>query len=549
MSRFFFFVAIWLGAVVLFILLAAQGGRRAPGGQKILRLALDEEPKSLDPIAITDAVSDGVAHKIHSMLMRFEKVQGELVPVTDLAEKCAVSPDGKFYTFSLRRGVMFHNGREMLAEDVVYSLSRLLTPESKRPEWLKPFVAGSEERYKDPAAPLGIKAVDKYTVTIELIAPFAPFLQHLCTSNCAIVPREAVEDASRPFARNPVGVGAFKLEEWRYNEALSFARHDGYFKGRPKLDKIIFRVIKEPAIRLANFLAGALDASDIPYGSVKRALELAGEENVFHHNTFRTNYVGIGFPNGPFKDDEDLKPWGTNKLLRQALSYAIDREHLCRNVLEGRGIPAKGILPPGLPGYKEGRPGWPKDTQKARALLAQAGYPGGQGLKPVTLLYYNNENQRKIAQDIAYDLEEIGLNIVLQVREKNSFFEVVEKKPQPMFLLGWVADYPDPDNFLYVLFNSQQWGAPGNHTWYANAEVDRLTEKARGLQALQDRLPLYQKSEDIILDDSPWLCTYHVLDLVLLRKEVTGLRENITPLDTGTEFPQVDFAFVDIVRK
>ena len=112
-------------------------------------------------------------------------------------------------------------------------------------------------------------------------------------------------------------------------------------------------------------------------------------------------------------------------------------------------------------------------------------------------------------------------------------------------MLGWVADYPDPDNFLYVLFHSKQWGSPGNHTWYANAEVDVLTHKARGIVDMAQRIPLYQKAEDIILEDSPWICTYNVRNVVLLRSNIKGIRENWTALDTGTEFPQIDFAFID----
>ncbi|MFH0939852.1 MAG: ABC transporter substrate-binding protein [Planctomycetota bacterium] len=588
MNRFFAVLAVLAAAIVLFLILATSGGIRdeasftlgameaanasakiAPGSSdnttrsgrqsplapeekeslpKVLRLALDTEPKTLDPIAITDTISDGVAHKIHNSLVRFCKdmATGNLTVEGDLAERFDISPDGKIYTFILRKGVRFHNGRELKAQDVVYSLSRLLAPESKRPEWLKPFVVGSEERYKNSQAPLGIKAISEYIVMIELNRPFAPFIQHLCTSNCSIVPQEAVEDARRPFARNPVGVGAFTLKEWRDNEVLILTRNEDYFKGKPKLSKIKFFIMKEPNTRLENFFAGELDASDIPYGRVKDAKVRAGADHILEYDTFRTNYLGIGFPNGEFKNRKELSPFGVNKLVRQAMAYALDREYLCDRVLEGRGIPAKSILPPKMPGYKEDRSGWPKNIAKAKALLAQAGFPDGQGLPPMTILHRNDENTKKLAQVLALDLEKIGLTIELQAREWNSFLEMVEIEPRPLFLLGWVADYPDPDNFLYVLFHSAQWGAPGNHTWYSNPEVDRLTEQARNTLDLKARISLYQKAEDILLDECPWICTYHVRNVVLLRKEIRGIRENVTPLDTGTEFPQVDFGAVDI---
>lgn len=543
MNRIFLLVLLVLLATAAFFILATRSGPGSRSGGKVLQLAVDTNPKTLDPIAVTDTISDGVARKIHNTLVRFnEKL--EIVP--DLAESFEVSPDGTLYTFKLRQNVTFHNGREMKAADAVYSLTRLLSPESKRSEWLAPMVKGSEEHRKNPKAEVGIKATGEYSLTIELNARFAPFIQHLCTVNCAVVPREAVEDTSKPYSRNPVGLGAFKLAEWRDNEVLILKRNDTYFRARPKLDAIHFNIVKNPDTRMEQFFAGALDAAgDLPNGRLEEARKRAGDENMFGYVTFRTNYIGIGMPNGEFAKREDLKPYGTNKLIRQAINYAIDREYLCKTTLEGRGVPARGVLPPGMAGFSEGRPGWPKDIEKAKSLLSQAGFPDGKGLPPLTLLHRNDENTKVIAQVIVSDLEKIGINAVLLARDWNSFLEEVEKEPKQMFLLGWVADYNDPDNFLYVLFNSKQWGSAGNHTWYSNPEVDELTAKARSLADMKDRIPLYRKAEDIILDESPWICTYHVKNVILLRKSIKGIREKATPLDTGSEFPQVDFAFVD----
>ena len=559
MGRFFIFVGIVIAAAVLFVVIATSGGSSTDPGStpgqgkksapKILNLALDTDPKSLDPIGITDTLSDGVARKIHNALVRFKRGEnGVLTVAPDLAEKWDVSPDGKLYTFTLRKGVNFHNGREVKAADAVYSLMRLLSIESKRPDWLRPMVVGSEERYKSqsPKSPVGIKATGEYTMTIELTAPFAPFIQHLCTVNCSIVPKEAVEDESKPFARNPVGVGAFKFESWENNLAVTLTRNDSYYGGKPKLDAIKFFIIKDRNMRVERYFAGELDATDIPYGRMKETLEKAKIENTLTYDTFRTNYIGLGFPNGDFKKKtQDLSPFGTNKLVRQAMNYAIDREYLCDKVLEGRGTPAKGILPPGMLAFKADRKGWPKDVKKAKELLAQAGFPDGKGLPVLVILHRNDENTKLVGQALAHDLDEVGIKTELQARDWNMFLEMVEIEPRQCFLLGWVADYPDPDNFLYVLFHSKQWGAPGNHTWYVNTEVDALTEKARGIVDMAQRIPLYQKAEDIILEDSPWICTYNVRNVVLLRSNIKGIRENWTPLDTGTEFPQVDFAIVD----
>jgi len=543
MNRLLILVGIVLLAIAAFFVLSMSGGSQTSGSRsKVLHLAIDTDPKTLDPIGITDTISDGVARKIHNTLVRFNN---KLEVIPDLAEKFDVSEDGKNYTFTLRKGVKFHNGREMKAEDVVYSFTRLLGPESKRPEWIKPMVKGSES-CDGVKPPEGLRASGDYEVIIELTKPFAPFIQHLCTVNCAIVPKEAVEDKSKAFARNPVGVGAFKLTQWSTGQVLTLDRNDGYFKGKPKLDAVQFHIVKDANTRMEQFFAGELDAaSDLPAGRVKEALQRAGEADSFTYTALRTNYIGFGMPNGNFKDRADLKPLGTNKLVRQAISYALDRDYLCNVILEGRGVPARGVLPPGLPGFKEGRPGWPKDIEKAKALLKEAGFPDGKGIPELSLLHRNDENTKKLAQVFISDLEKIGIKCSLQARDWNSFLEAVEREPKQLFWLGWVADYPDPDNFLYVLFNSKQFGSPGNHTWYSNPEVDALTEKARNLTDINERIPLYQKAEDIILEDCPWICTYHVKNVLLLRRNVKGIRENATGLDTGSEFPQVDFAFVD----
>ena len=517
------------------------------GGRKELHLALDTEPQTLDPISIADTLSDGVAHKVYNTLVRLERnAKNDLEVQPELAETFDVSPDGKLYTFHLRKGVHFHNGREMKAADAEYSLRRLLLPMSKRSDWIKPFVKGSEEFYKQNKGELGIRATDEYTLQIELEAPFAPFIQHLCTINCAVVAREAVEDKSHTFSRSPIGTGPFKFIEWTINQDILFERFDDYFKGRPKLDALRFYIVKDKNLQLKQFIGGQLDACVLPAGQVRKSVAQVGAENTLTSTTLRTNYLGISQANGKYANKPELRPYGTNKLLRQAMNYALDRDYLVNVILEGRGIPAAGILPPGIPGFKAGRPGWKRDLNKARELIAQAGYPGGKGLPPISLLLRSDEDTRRQAQVIAYDFKQIGIRLEIQAVEWNTFVKQVENEPRPMFLLGWVADYPDPDNFLYVLFNSKQWGAEGNHTWYSNKEVDALTEQARTIVSMPERAKIYERVEDIILDDAPWICTYHAVNMVLLRKNVTGIREHVTPLDTGTEFPQVDFYQVDM---
>jgi oligopeptide transport system substrate-binding protein len=551
MGRLFVLLGIIVAAAIAFLLLATGGGsdERAllPEG-KVYRVAMEAEPQTLDPIGITDVFSDGVGRKLYNTLVRLQRYGDELRIEPDLCETMPeITDGGRVYTFTLRKNVTFHNGRAMTSADVVYSLMRLLGPESKRAIWIKPFVKGSEAYYKsdNKNVPVGITAVDDYTVRIELEKPFAPFIQHLCTVNCAVVPREAVEDKTKPFARNPVGTGPFKIVLWKDNKRILMARHDAYHHGKPKLAGLRYTIQPEAPTRMELFFQGELDVCDIPVGRLKEAKERAGAEQVLETVTFRTNYLGFGFPNGDFRNKKDLDIWGKNKLLRQALNYAIDREYLCNTVLEGKGKPAKSILPPGMPGYSE-RPGWKKDLKKAKELLAQAGYPEGKELPPLNIYCMQETDVRLIAQAVANDIAQLGIDVRLQTRERNEFYKLTAREPLQSYLLGWVADYNDPDNFLFVLFHSGQWGDEGNHCWYGNPEVDKLVEEARDTVKMEDRVPLYQKAETIILEDAPWIVTYHAVNIVLVGKQVKGIREKITPLDTGVEFSNIDFAFVDL---
>lgn len=551
MGRLLVLVGLVGAAAIAFFVLSSSGGTDSaklllPEG-KVFRLAMEAEPKSLDPLGITDVFSDGVGRKIYNTLVRVQRHGDELKIEADLAEALPeITDGGKVYTFKLRKGVKFHNGREMKAEDAVYSLTRLLEPNSERADWIKPFVKGSEARYKNGNAniPIGITAIDDYTLKIELEKPFAPFIQHLCTVNCAVVPKEAADDKSKPLARNPVGTGPFKVVQWLDNNQILLARHDSYHHGKPKLAGIRYSILKETTVRMEKFFQGELDCSDIAIGKLKEARE-RGKDAILQTMTFRTNYLGYGFPNGKFKDDPELQTYGKNKLLRQALNYAIDRDYLCNVVLEGKGVPAKSILPPGFPAYKE-RPAYKKDLAKAKELLAQAGFPDGKNLPPLNVYCMNETDVKTIAQAIVADISATGINAQIVTRERNQFYKMVGDKPHQSFLLGWVADYLDPHNFLYVLFNTTTAGHAGNHTWYSSPEVDKLVEEARDLVKMEDRAPLYQKAEDIIMDEAPWIVTYHAVNIVLLNPKVKGIREKITSFDTGVEFSNVDFSFVDI---
>ena len=519
-------------------------------GEKIFRFPLDGNPPTLDPVEIQDVTSDGVARKIFNGMVRVDE---QMKPAPDLAEAVPEWNGGdKSYTFKLRKGVKFQNGREVKAADVKYSWERLLDPDiSQRTQILEGVVGAKDKLDRKVKETSGIAVLDDYTVKVTLTGPSPTFLMEISMVNASIVPKEEVEKAASEnskFSRHPVGTGPFKLVEWKENVKLTFTKFPDYFRGAPKLDGITFEIISEPQTRLDLFKQGEFEVCDIPIGQVKKLKE-SNPDWIAENATFRTNYLGMAM----HKVDDanktiDAEPLGKNPKLREAISLAINRKYLCEVILEGRGRPAKSILPEGMMAHNPELDGAVYDPKKARAILADAGFAKGEGLQPLTLLYRNDADAKKIAVSVQHDLQSIGLKIELQTLDWATFLDRVGKNPPDMFLLGWVADYNDPDNFLYYLFDTKQWGEAGNETRYSNPEVDTILESARATMDQAKRIELYQKAEKIIVNDHPWALMENRINVILLQPYVKNIKGHLTPLDVGDLLNQIDFSTVDLEK-
>jgi len=540
---------VLLVAAGAFVLLPT-GGLAGLQGQKVFRFPLAENPPNLDPVKIQDVTSDGIARKIFNGLIRFDT---ELRPAPDLAEALPEWDAGvNSYTFKLRRGVKFHNGREVTAADVKYSWERLLDPEISERFQILEAVLGAREKIEHRATEArGIEVLDDYTLRVTLTAPSPTFLCEIGMVNASIVPREAVEAAEKAgssFGRMPVGTGPFKLVQWRENCWLELARHDAYFKGRPKLDRLVYEIIPDPQARLDHFAHGGFEVCDIPFGRL-RNLCAEHPEWLSQNPTFRTNYLGIAMRRPTAKGENvPAQPLGTNSQLRQALNHAINRQYLNDTILEKRGRPAYSVLPPGMSAHDPSLRAWSYDLAKAKALLAEAGYPGGAGLPVFTLLYRNDADVKKVVLAIQSDLAAAGIQVDLQALDWGAFLDKVGKDPPDLFYSGWVADYNDPDNFLYYLFDTRQFGSLGNETRYSNAQVDGWLEQARATMDQAARVRLYQQAEKMIVNDCPWVILENRVNYILLQPNVRGVKEQLTALDVGTGLSQVEFGSVDLVK-
>jgi oligopeptide transport system substrate-binding protein len=506
----------------LLCLLLQAGTVGAAGGKPAgtLRGVFISDPPTLDPAQATDTTSSAVVRQLFDTLVELDE---RLQPVPALAERWSISRDQRIYTFVLRAGVKFHNGRPMQAADVKFSFER--AARGKRP-WVFEKIAGAPGFIKGAGGEIpGVRIVDERTVELRLDAPFAPFLYLMAYDAASIVPREETERLGAAFATRPVGTGAFRLKEWRRDDRVVVEAFAEHFRGAPGLARAIFRIIPAEITRFNDYKAGNLDVTDIPTGhcrAVKADPALKGQVTIWP--TLGTHAVRFNVEKAPFND----------RRLRLAVAHAIDSAAVVDGLLEGCVIAGKGILPPSLPGYNAGvtAPGF--DPARARQLLADAGFPGGHGLPAITYHFNTSDLNQRIAELLQAQLKAVGITLELRRLDWAAHIKVVDEGAVTMFRQGWIADYPDPENFLTVLFHSRNIGAAGNTSRYRSPELDRLLDQADAMPSGPARAKLYQTAEQRLLDDGAWVTLYHYASRALIRPNVKGLERS--PLSTAPEF-------------
>jgi oligopeptide transport system substrate-binding protein len=462
------------------------------------RRPLMEDPSSLDPARIVDQYGVAVANKIFDGLVEFD---GHLNVVPALAQSWAASRDGLIWTFHLRKGVRFHNGREMSAEDVVYSLSRLLDPAvGSRNSLLLDKVKGAAEFRAGTTQVLeGIKAIDRYTVEVSLSEPFVPFISILGMAHTSIVPRDEVERLGPDFGTAPVGTGPFRFVRWMRGQEILLETNKHYLRGRSLLDHVRFVIFPggTQSDMLKAFEQGQLEESPLTPDRRREFLE-AATYKVIRKPTLSLRLLGFNLERPPFQKRE----------VRQAFNYAIDKVRLNQEVQGGRYVVARGILPPGMPGYSPEVQGYNYDPARAKTLLAEVGHPGGKTLTAVTLsTSAKSAEVRTEFQIIQLYLAALGIQVDLQEYiDWPSFRGAIEQGDVQLFRYSWYGDYPDPDNFLYPLFHS---AGQRNYYRYHNPSVDKLLDDARRETDDLRRVDLYRQAEQLILNDAPAVMLQH----------------------------------------
>lgn len=385
----------------------------------IYRFPINTPIPTLDPALVTDTVSSSVVNQLFDGLV---KIAPDGTLVENLALNYAPDPAGLVYTFNLRPGVKFHNGREMTADDVVYSFTRILTPATASPKQLFLDPLKGSAAFKEGKADHveGVTATGTHTVVLTLETPNALFPWYLAQSTCAIVPKEAVEGSGPDWPNTPVGTGPFKMgpDTYNFNEGLTVVRNDDYFAGPAKLAGVKYIVEREDKKRFEGFKAGLYEHADIPPTEVDGVMaDPALKAMIAERPTFDLYHIAFNTQKPPFKD---------NAKLRQAFNYAIDKEYIADTILKGTRVVCDSFMPVGFPNFTPKHEGYKYNVDEARRLLSEAGYPDGKGLPTLRLWYSTDETHARIMESVQSDLSKIGVTVELKTLEWASFLETMD---------------------------------------------------------------------------------------------------------------------------
>ncbi len=498
--------------------LAAPGCSRQEeeSSSRLLVWRMPSGPNSLDPARASNSRSQAMIRRTHEGLLVPDPSTG--APTAGLAERWEISSDGLRYVFHLRRDVVFDDGRELTARDVVFSLSRHFDPEVRSTLW--PFlesVQGGVERLEGRADEVrGFQAPDDHTVVVELSSPFAPLLSVLSMAQAGVVPAGALPGANGEFP----GTGAFRVTAWERGRHLDLASVASYRDGPASLPGVRFLFVIDLVTALAQFEAGEIDVLDgLPAGQ-RRSFKEQHPGALRSVNGLSIYSLGI---------NHDKEPLGSNALLRRALAFAVDRRFICDELNEGKDRPATQLLPPEMIGHNRKLAGFSFDLEQTSRLLLQAGYPGGRGLDPLRVLYSPTDPVAgRLLERLQSDLAEVGVVLELETMEFAAISALLVRGREAMeaydlFRLVWDADYPDPDAMFRPLLHSSSIGQ-GANLGYHDETLDLLLEQGLQETDASRRASLYRAASHRVEETVALIPIYWKGDDVALQPSVQGIQ-------------------------
>ncbi len=492
--------------------------RASAGKGNIFRYPIVTNPTTLDPGVVQDGDTIDLLQQTFEGLVAWGP-DNKVVPI--LAEKWDIEDGGKTYVFHIRKGVKFSNGREVTAEDFKWTYERNTDPKLKSPtvEYLFDIV-GVKEKVAGTAAEIsGIKVRDPYTLSITLDQPRAYFLGKLTYLIGAVLPKEVVPTDRRiEKPEEMIGTGPFIVKQYVPEQLIVLEANPTYHEGKPKIDGIERKVVKDPATRLAKYKAGEFDLVMLERQDVdalKQDPKYAPELKPFDRPVIW--YIGM---------NQLVYPQFKDVRVRQAFAMAIDKDKIVNELLGGLNTVAKGIIPPGVIGHRDN----PKDLKynpaEAQKLFAAAGFPGGKGFPEIELYFREaRPDIRIVAEAAASQLKQnLGVSVKLRTMEWGAYLDKWNNKEIPFYHMRWGADYLDPENFLSFMLATY---GPENKLGYSNPQFDALCRQGDALMDEQARLKAYADAEDVVLQDAPWIPIYFQRDFELIRPNVKGLRESL----------------------
>jgi len=506
------------------------------GGEKVLVFARGGDSESLDFGSTTDGESSRVTKQIYESLLEFDKESFDLK--AGLAHDWEVSDDGLTYTFYLEEGVKFHDGTDFNAEAVKINFERWADPEHefsfKDDGYVYSMYGTMFGGYKGDDGHVidEIIVEDEHTIVFQLNTPLGFFLQNMGMSYFAITSPAALEEYGPEINENPVGTGPFKFVSWTRDEAIVLEKFDDYWKdGLPVVDRVIFEVIPENAARLIALRSGDIDIMDGLNPDDAQGVEDDPDLTLYTRAANNFGYLGFQTEKEPMD----------NKLVRQAINHAIDREAIADALYAGYAIPAVNPLPPGYLGYNDEVESFEYNLDLARELLEEAGYADGFEIElwtmPVARPYM--PDPETVAEIVRNNLAQIGIEATIHREEWAPYLEKVENGEQEMFMLGWSGTNGDPDYFLGSLLHTSGIGG-SNNTFFSHPEVDELLDAAKIAVDQDERADLYMQAQAIIRDEAPMVVLVHSTPVLAASNRV----QNYVPHPSTSE----SLAEVDIVE-
>ncbi len=489
--------ALFVVVLVAGLLTPLSAGAQEPG---VLRLAHTEEPEHFNPFRSITVATRSILTQTYEALARYDPASEGIVP--ELAESWDISDDGLVYTFHLRQGVLFqeHEGvtyesREVTAADWLWSMKTFLsgdTEVSAHPEYLAAvkgapeFTAGAAEDVE------GLVALDDYTLQITLSAPNHRFILDLINVN--VVPQEAYEQLGDAFNNTTVGTGPFRVKEWFRDDRIVLEKNPEYWEeGLPLLDQIISYNVPDANNHVLMYRQNEIDVlGNFPAGQRTALLEEFAAE-AHEGPGLNVNYYSFDMGSGFFAGEE-------KKLVRQAMNYAINRDEMWNVLMEGSRLPGnQGVLLPSMPAADV--EGYPYDLEKAKQLLADAGYPNGEGIPEFDQWVLGSSAQNPFHAALQAYLAEIGIKTTIKVVDNTTYWSDIEGEDCIFFFSGWSADFNDPSEvFNFLLYDGIDLA-----TNYNNDEVDRLLDLAPTIVDDEERNAVYRQAHEIIMDEAPWI--------------------------------------------